>query len=314
MIEKEQKANPGPESVGGRKREFRYTLHLLRQNPIVLVGIAIAASSLLLSLLSGVLVNPHAGSTENLSLRLCWNNPITNWGLHNLYVCPGTKVYPLGTDAYGRDVLQMIILALPLDLEISLVIVASAAAIGVSLGSIAAYAGGLIDELVLRATDVFFSIPGLSLAIVLLTFFTHSLFWLTVAVWVTWWPTYVRLIRSQVLTEKEKPYVEALRSTGAGRIRILFRHIVPNSIYPVLVQATLDIGGVILVFSALMFLGFSPSPLLPELGNLVNSGINNVFIAPWLIIFPGLTILLVALGFNLLGDGLRDALDPRLRR
>lgn len=304
----------GPAPASGRKSELRYTIHLLRQNPIVLVGSAMALASVLVSLLSGVLVNPHAWNIQNLSIRLCWNNPITDWGLHNLYVCPGSQVFPLGTDAYGRDVLQMIILALPLDLEIAFTIVASAVAIGVSLGSIAAYAGGLIDELVLRATDVFFSIPGLSLAIVLLTFFSHSLFWLTVAVLVTWWPTYVRLIRSQVLSEKEKPYVEALRSTGAGRFRILFRHVVPNSIYPVLVQATLDIGGVILVLSALMFLGFSPSPLLPELGNLVHSGINNVFIAPWLIIFPGLTILLVALGFNLLGDGIRDALDPRLRR
>jgi len=116
------------------------------------------------------------------------------------------------------------------------------------------------------------------------------------------------------LSEKEKPYAEALRSMGASRFRILFRHILPNSIYPVLVQLTLDIGGVILIFSSLMFLGFSPNPLLPELGNLVSDGIEFVQTAPWLIIFPGLTILIIALGFNLLGDGIRDILDPRLRR
>ena len=297
-----------------RKSELRYTLHLMRQNPIVVVGSVLAIGSVLLSLVSSLIVNPAAGNTQNLPLRLCWNNPVTDWGIHNLFVCPGAHVFTLGTDAYGRDLLQMIILALPLDLEVALTIVASAVAIGVSMGSVAAYAGGLLDEFVLRITDVFFSIPGLSLAIVLVTFFSHSLFWLTIAVLITWWPTYVRLIRSQVLTEKEKPYVEALRSTGAGRVRILFRHIVPNSIYPVLVQATLDVGGVILVFSVLMFIGFSPSPLLPELGNLAHSGIENVFIAPWLVLFPGLTILLIALGFNLLGDGIRDALDPRLRR
>ncbi|MDA4121136.1 MAG: ABC transporter permease [Thaumarchaeota archaeon] len=297
-----------------RKSELRYTLHLLRENPIVLFGSTIAIGSVVLALISGLIFNPNSWNSQKLVLRLCWNNPLTNWGIHNLYVCPGTNVYTLGTDAYGRDLLQMIVLSLPLDLEVALTIVGSAVAIGVSLGAVAAYAGGLLDELVLRVTDVFFSIPGLSLAIVLVTFFTHNLFWLTVAVLITWWPTYVRLIRSQVLSEKEKPYVEALRSTGAGRVRILFRHIVPNSIYPVLVQATLDIGGVILVFSTLMFIGFSPSPLLPELGNLANAGIENVFIAPWLVIFPGLTILLIALGFNLLGDGIRDALDPRLRR
>jgi peptide/nickel transport system permease protein len=103
---------------------------------------------------------------------------------------------------------------------------------------------------------------------------------------------------------------------GAGRFRIIFRHLIPNSIYPVLVQATLDIGGVILTFAALMFLGFSPSPLTPELGNLVNDGIfkSSLTTAPWILIFPGLTILFVALGFNLMGDGIRDILDPRLRR
>lgn len=297
-----------------RRSELRYTLHLMRQNPIVVVGSVLALGSVALAMLSGIIVNPAAGNVQDLPLRLCWNNPVTNWGIHNLYVCPGNHVYLLGTDAYGRDLLQMIILAMPLDLEIALTIVATAVAIGVGLGAVAAYAGGLIDELVLRVTDVFFSIPGLSLAIVLVTFFTHSLFWLTVSVLITWWPTYVRLIRSQVLSEKEKPYVEALRSTGAGRVRILFRHVVPNSIYPVFVQATLDVGGVILVFSVLMFIGFSPSPLLPELGNLAHAGIENVFIAPWLVLFPGLTILLIALGFNLLGDGIRDALDPRLRR
>jgi peptide/nickel transport system permease protein len=297
-----------------RRSELRYTLHLMRQNPIVVVGSVLALGSVALAMLSGLIVNPAAGNVQDLPLRLCWNNPVTNWGIHNLYVCPGNHVYLLGTDAYGRDLLQMIILAMPLDLEIALTIVATAVAIGVGLGAVAAYAGGLIDELVLRVTDVFFSIPGLSLAIVLVTFFTHSLFWLTVSVLITWWPTYVRLIRSQVLSEKEKPYVEALRSTGAGRVRILFRHVVPNSIYPVFVQATLDVGGVILVFSVLMFIGFSPSPLLPELGNLAHAGIENVFIAPWLVLFPGLTILLIALGFNLLGDGIRDALDPRLRR
>jgi peptide/nickel transport system permease protein len=121
-------------------------------------------------------------------------------------------------------------------------------------------------------------------------------------------------MRGQVLSEKEKAYVEALRALGAGHFRILFRHIIPNSIYPILVQATLDFGGVILTFSALMFLGFSPSPALPELGNLAADGYQHIFDAPWLIVFPGLTMLLIALAFNLVGDGLRDVLDPRLRR
>ncbi len=288
----------------------------MKRNPLVLVGSAIALGSVALALASPLLVNPNAWQTINYGIRNCWNNPIINWHIVNIATCPGSTLHPLGTDTNGRDLWQMILLSLPLDLQIAFAVVLVAFAIGVSLGALAAYAGGVVDEVVLRITDVFFAFPVLSFAIVLVTVLSHSIVYLTLAVAVIWWPTYVRLARSQILSEKERPYAEALRAMGASRIRIVFRHLLPNSIYPLLVQATLDIGGVILTFAALMFLGFGPSPLLPELGNLVNDGIRNVGIqtAPWIVLFPGLTILLVALGFNLLGDGLRDILDPRLRR
>ena len=310
-LEKERVAR---KQRSGRVAEIRYALHLARKNPLVLIGTAIAIVSVLIAVFSGSLVNPNAWKFTDLSAKLCWNNPAINWNLVNIAPCPGTKTHALGTDLYGRDVLNMIVLGLPIDLEISFAIVLSAFAIGVVVGSIAAYAGGYLDEAILRVTDVFFAFPGLVLAIVLVTVFGRNLTMLTIAVLVVWWPLYVRLVRSQILTEKEKPYAEALRATGAGRFRILFLHIIPNSIYPVLVQVTLDVGGVILTFSSLMFLGFAPSPLTPELGKLVSDGINFVSIAPWLIVFPGLTIVIVALGFNLLGDGIRDILDPRLRR
>jgi peptide/nickel transport system permease protein len=298
----------------GTLAEIRFSLYLARKNPLVIAGAAISIISILLAVFSGLIVPPNAWKISNLSMRLCWNNPVINWRISSMAVCSGTEVYPLGTDAYGRNLLQMIILALPLDLETSFEIVSSAFVIGVVLGSAAAYIGGLVDEAIMRITDIFFAFPGIVLAIVILTVFGRTLPNLTVAVLVVWWPIYVRLVRSQVLSEKEKPYVEALRSTGASPLRILYRHILPNSIYPVLVQFTLDIGGVILVFSGLMFLGFSPDPKLPELGNLVSDGIQYVFTAPWLVVFPGLTILVISLGFNLLGDGIRDVLDPRLRR
>jgi peptide/nickel transport system permease protein len=301
-------------SRSGRVAEIRFALHLARKNPLVLIGSAIAVVSVLIAIFSGHIVDPKAWEFSNLGAKLCWNNPAINWNLVNVAPCPGTAIHPLGTDLYGRDVLEMIILGLPIDLQISFSIVLSAFAIGIVLGSIAAYAGGVLDEAILRVTDIFFAFPSLVLAIVLLTVLGRSLTNLTIAVLVVWWPLYVRLVRSQVLAEKEKPYAEALRATGAGRFRVLFLHILPNSIYPVLVQFTLDIGGVILTFSSLMFLGFAPSPLTPELGKLVSDGINYVSIAPWLIVFPGLTIVTVALGFNLLGDGIRDILDPRLRR
>jgi len=300
-------------SLTGRRAELRHAYTLWKKNPVVVAGSVIAVSSILIALLSGVVVNPNIWKVQQLDQRLCWNNPAFSWPVPNLYNCPG-PAYALGTDAYGRDLFQMIILALPLDLEISLSIVLLATLIGVVLGSLAAYAGGKIDELILRVTDVFLALPALVLAILFMVVLGRTITNLTIAVLITWWPFYVRLIRSQVLSEKEKPYVEALRSTGASPLRILFLHILPNSIYVMFVQITLDIGSVILTFSALMFLGFSPNPLLPELGNLVTSGINYVFTAPWLIIFPGLTIVVVVLGFNLLGDGMRDILDPRLSR
>jgi len=286
---------------------------LIRRNPIVLAGFIISIVSVLLALLSPLLVTPGSWIQENLNLRLCWNNGALNWHIANVFDCGGS-VYPLGTDEYGRSLSKMIILAIPIDLQIALEVVLFAVVIGVIFGSIAAYQGGIVDEAILRITDVFLAVPGILLAIVLIVVVGRSLPVLTFAVLVTWWPFYVRLVRSQVLSEKEKPYVERLRAMGAGPSRILFRHVVPNSIYPVLVQATLDIGSVILTVSALTFIGLTPSPLLPELGNLANQGIQYLFTAPWLILFPGMTILIISLGFNLLGDGIRDVFDPRLRR
>ncbi len=302
------------ENKGGRWVEFRYSLSLAAKNPLVVVGSIISVGSVILAAISGLIVNPNIWKITQQSIRLCWNNPVIDWHIQSIFTCPGTQVYALGTDNFGRNLLNMILLSLPTDLEISFAIVASAFVIGIVVGSLAAYAGRMVDEVILRVTDVFFSIPALILAIVILSVLGRSLFWLTIAVLITWWPLYVRLVRSQVLSEKEKPYAEALKAVGAGRFRILFLHILPNSIYPVMVQFTLDIGGVILVFSSLMFLGFSPSPLFPELGNLASAGIHYIETAPWLIIFPGITILVIALGFNLLGDGIRDVLDPRLRR
>jgi peptide/nickel transport system permease protein len=302
-----------PRQTSGSVADLRYAVHLLKQNPLVIFGFVISLLSLFIAVFAGFIVNASAWKHVDLNVRLCWNNPAINWGVVNIFNCAGS-VYSLGTDSYGRDVFQMIILGIPLDLQIALEVVVSAVIVGVIFGGVAAYAGGVMDEIILRVTDIFLAIPGILLAIVLLVILGRSFNILTLAVAVTWWPTYVRLMRSQVLGEKEKPYVESLKAMGAGPARILFRHVVPNSIYPIFVQATLDIGGVILTVSALTFLGFTPSPLIPELGNLANDGIRYLFTAPWLIMFSGLTILIISLGFNLLGDGIRDVFDPRLRR
>ena len=305
--------NPPGNMQYGRVADIRHALHLLKRNRIVLAGAMISAISIILALLSSILVNPRYWNQQNSNVILCWNNPIIDWHITNVFNCGGT-VYPLGTDLYGRGLLQMIILAIPFDLQIAAEVVASAIFIGVILGGLAAYKGGVIDEIILRVTDIFLAVPGILLAIVLLVVLGRSIPVLTTAVLITWWPFYVRLVRSQVLGEKEKPYVERLHAMGASSFRILFGHVVPNSIFPVVVQATLDIGAVILTISALMFIGLTPDPKFPELGNLAKQGIQYLFTAPWLILFPGLTLLLISIGFNLLGDGIRDIFDPRLRR
>ena len=304
---------PGPRSSGGRWADARYMLHLFRQNPIVLAGGVISVGSVLIALLSPLIVSSSYWNQIFPSSSLCWNNPIIDWHIANAFNCGGS-VYPLGTDLYGRGLLQMIVVAIPVDLLIAFEVVASALVIGTVFGGVAAYLGGVVDEIILRVTDIFLAVPGILLAIVLLVVLGRTIPVLTAAVLITWWPFYVRLARAQVLSEKEKLYVERLRSSGAGGTRILFRHIIPNTIYPLLIQGTLDIGSVILTVSALMFIGLTPDPKYPELGNLAKQGIQYIFTAPWLIIFPGVTLLIISVGFNLLGDGIRDVFDPRLRR
>ncbi len=304
-----------------RWADLKYTLFLLRRNPLVMLGAVISIFFIVLALTSNYIVSPDLAAPRGypnnvypFERRYAWNsNSLINWG-PGIHLYDGPEFFLLGTDGWGRDLLKMIILALPVDIENAVIIVVGAAAFGTLLGALAGYIGGAIDEAVLRITDIFLAFPGLVLALVFAAMFGRSIPTLRLAILLVWWPPYVRLMRGQILGEKEKTYVEALRALGAGHLRILFRHIIPNSIYPILVQATLDFGGVILTFSALMFLGFSPTPSLPELGNLAADGYQHMFDAPWLIIFPGLTMLLIALAFNLVGDGLRDVLDPRLRR
>lgn len=312
----------------GRKGEWQarladlgYTLHLMRRNPLVLAGTIIALFFIIVALLSNVIVDPKLALPEGypdhtypFNRKYMWsaNNPV-KWG-PGIALYHGPELFYLGTDSYGRDLLKMIILALPTDIYNAAVITIVAALFGTVLGAIASYVGGVVDEAALRITDIFFAFPGLVLALVFAAMLGRTIETLQLAIILVWWPPYVRLIRGQILSEKEKPYVEALRALGAGHTRILFRHILLNAIYPILVQATMDFGGVILTFSALMFLGFSPSPALPELGNLAADGYGHIFDAPWVILFSGLTMLLISLAFNLMGDGLRDVLDPRLRR
>ena len=278
--------------------ELKYAGHLLVQNKLVLAGTAIAAGVIMTAIIGPIILPPQVASDINLTLRLR---------------APSSEHW-LGTDDYGRDLLQIIVLSMRLDVSSMLIIVGAGLLIGITFGAVSGFIGGKIDEAMMRITDVFFSIPGLILALAVAAALGRGLNNLILAIIIVQWPGYTRLLRGQVLAEKERLYIDALRALGIGKFRIIIRHIIPNTIYPVIVQATLDMGGVILTFAALSFLGFGAGPLTPELGRLITTGQTYIFQAPWLVAFPGLAILVISLAFNLMGDGIRDILDPRLRR
>jgi peptide/nickel transport system permease protein len=208
----------------------------------------------------------------------------------------------------------MVVYGAQTSLRICLLVVAIATLIGVLLGGLAGYFGGVIDELLMRITDVFLSIPYLILAMAIAAALGRSIDHIMEAMIITWWPTYARLMRGQVLAIREQQFVEAARSIGARNSRILFRHILPNSLAPLLVEITLDLGAVLLVAAGLSFIGLGASPGTAEWGLMISDGRTVMFHAWWYVTFPGIAIVLVVLGFNLLGDGLRDVTDPKLRR
>jgi peptide/nickel transport system permease protein len=278
--------------------ELKFAGHLIVQNKLVLVGTVIAVAVLMTATFGTLIVSPSVIVTIDLPNRLQ----------------PPSIAHWLGTDDYGRDLFDMIILSTRLDVIAMLEIVGAGVAIGVTLGAFSGFLGGKLDEALMRITDIFFSIPGLILALAVAAALGPGLNNLILAIIVVQWPGYTRILRGQVLAEKQRLYVDALRALGIGKVRIILRHIIPNTIYPVIVQCTLDLGGVILTFASLSFLGFGGSPLTPDLGRLITAGQTYIFQAPWLTAFPGLGILIISLAFNLMGDGIRDVLDPRLRR
>ena len=186
-----------------------------------------------------------------------------------------------------------------------------ACVIGIPLGVAAGYFGGWLDEAIMRVTDIFLAFPPLLLALALATVLPASLTSVTIAIAVTWWPWYTRLIRGQAASVAGRPYVESCRALGISRRRIIFRHILPNSITPLIVQVSLDVGGVILTASALSFLGLGAQDPTPDWGLMVSEGQAYFTSDWWVVTFPGLAIMLTAFAFNLLGDGLRDLLDPK---
>ncbi len=227
-------------------------------------------------------------------------------------LAPPSAAHWFGTDDFGRDLFSLVLLATHLDLRAALTVVGAALVIGVGLGALAGFVKGL-DEPLMRITDVFLSIPSLVLAMAIASVLGRSLENLSLALVFVSWPIYCRLMRGQVLSEKEKPYVRALRSLGVGRVRMIVRHIIPNTVFPVIARAPADVGLVLITLAALSYIGFGPGPYVPEWGSLVAAGQAYIFQAPWLVLFPGGAIFLTSLSLNLVGDWARDIFDPRLR-
>ena len=219
----------------------------------------------------------------------------------------------MGLDEVGRDILSRIIYGARVSLQIGLLSVSMAIVIGAILGAIAGFVGGWIDNVIMRLMDILLAFPGLLLAIAVVSILGPGLMNMLYAIAFVSIPTYARIMRASVLAVKEQEFVLAARSVGVPTARILWREILPNSITPVLVAGTLGIATAILDAAGLSFLGLGARPPTPEWGSMLGEGRGSVFTAPHIVLFPGLAIMLNVLGFNLLGDGLRDALDPRLR-
>ncbi len=269
---------------------------VLLQSPLTVAGLVLLLFFALSALLAPLLA-PMDPIDQILSLRLEPPSP-GHW---------------LGMDQLGRDVLSRLLYGARISLVVGLTVVGSAGIFGTLVGLVAGYASGIGDEILMRLTDIFFAFPPLILAMAIAGALGPNLNNAIVAIAVVTWPVYARLVRAQVLSLREREFIIAARSVGASPLRILLRHLLPNSLAPILVQASFDMGGAILAAAGLSFIGFGARPPTPEWGVMISEGSKFFSTQPWLSFFPGLAILLTVTAFNLIGDGLRDAFDPRLR-
>ncbi|MDB4470667.1 ABC transporter permease [Deltaproteobacteria bacterium] len=267
----------------------------LRQNRMALAGgIIVLCMFLMASVASLVSSDPAAIDISQQLLSPSW-------------------AHPLGTDDLGRDVLVRMLYGARISLLVGFVAVGISCLIGIFLGALAGYYGGWIDALIMRFVDIMLCFPTFFLILAVIAFLDPSIWNIMIVIGLTSWMGVARLIRAEFLSLRQRDFVLAAQALGSSDFRLIFRHILPNAMSPVLVSATLGIAGAILTESALSFLGIGVQPPTPSWGNMLITGKQTLGSAWWLSVFPGLAILITVLGYNLLGEGIRDALDPRLK-
>jgi peptide/nickel transport system permease protein len=265
------------------------------RNPLGLIGLGIVVLLLLCAAFAPWIATADP-TAQDLTIRLQ----------------PPTGAHWLGTDRMGRDTFSNLVYGSRITLYIVVLVLVISAPIGLLVGSTAGYLGGRTDQVLMRVTDIFFSFPRLVLALAFVASLGPGLNNAIIAIAITAWPAYARVARAETLAIRKSDFISAIRAQGAGSGRIIFRHIMPLSLPSVVVRATLDMAGVILTAAGLGFLGLGAQPPTPEWGYMISVGRENILDQWWVPAVPGMAIFVVSLGFNLLGDGLRDVLDPKL--
>lgn len=270
----------------------------LRKNKLAMLGLAILVVMVALAVCADWIAD--------------YDTNVTGMNMAERLQTPSAKHW-FGTDSYGRDVFARIIHGSRLSLSLSIFAMLAAVAIGSIIGAIAGYYGGRVDDVLMRLMDILLAIPPMLMSISIVAALGHSMVNLMIALSLAYIPVFARVIRSSILTVKGQEFIEAAKACGTSNARIILRHIIPNAIGPIIVQATLAMGSTILIISSLSFMGMGIQPPQPEWGTMLYEGRDLIRTSPYLVIFPGIAIALAVLSLNLLGDGLRDALDPRMK-
>jgi len=273
-----------------------------KKNKSALFGLCIITTLIIFALLATIIA-PHNPIIQNLDNRL----------IPPPYSQGGNIAYIIGTDDFGRDVFSRVVYGSRISLMIGIISVSISLTFGTLMGAIAGYFGRKVDIIIMRIVDIMLSIPAILLAIVIVSFLGPSLFNAMIAIGVVGIPTFARIVRGSVLAEKEKEYVIASRVNGSSNLRLITRVILPNCMTPIIVQGTMGFASAVLEAAGLSFLGLGAQPPMPEWGAMLADSLQFIATAPWMILYPGIAIFLTVMGFNLVGDGLMDALDPKMK-